>query len=88
MEVVASAFDYFELPALASLVRQLAASNHDYAAAQDLNVDYWEGRGRRPGDSLIEAALERQIRAAPQDFGLECQWPRSGFRLRTFQVTR
>jgi hypothetical protein len=69
MEVVASAFDYFELPALASLVRQLAASHQDYALAQALNVDYWEGRGRRPGEGLIDAALERQIRATPQDFG-------------------
>ncbi len=71
MELVASAFDYFGLHDLASLVRRLAASDHDYVAAQDLNVDYWEGRGRRPDESLIDAALEKRLRTEPLDFGLE-----------------
>lgn len=71
MELVASAFDYFGLHDLASLVRRLAVSGHDYVAAQDLNVEYWEGRGRRPDESLIDAAFEGKLRTAPQDFGLE-----------------
>jgi|GEM_PF-4247050 len=71
MELVASAFEYYGLPDLASLVQRLAASDKDYAAAQDLNVAYWEGRGRHPGESLIDAALEHKLRAEPRDFGIE-----------------
>lgn len=73
METVSKACDYFGLHDLASLVRRLAASDHDYELAQGLNVEYWEKRGRRPGDSLIEAALEDRLRTSPQDFGIKPQ---------------
>jgi hypothetical protein len=71
MAKMASGCDYFGLTGLASLVRRLAANHEDYAGAERLNVEYWEARGRVPGESLIEAALEQKLRAAPQDFGLE-----------------
>lgn len=73
METVSKAFEYFGLHGLASLVRQLAASDHDYELAQNLNVKYWEGRGRDPEESLIEAALEEKLRTSPQDFGVKSQ---------------
>ena len=73
METVARACDYYGLNDLGSLVRRLAVSDHDYALAQELNVEYWERRSRRPDDSPIEAALEVKLRTAPQDFGIRSE---------------
>lgn len=69
MERIAIGCDYFGLTSLASLMRHLAANDEDHAGAERLNVEYWEARGRIPGENLIAAALAQKLRDAPQDFG-------------------